>query len=340
MQEAGWRRRDLDRGKTLAILLVVFGHIVAREDPTGGGGWGSAWYEPARAAVYAFHIPFLFYLSGYAAQWSGATAARGAAYRDLLRRRTCRLLLPALVFGIAILVGKMAVMDELHVDHAPASLMSGLADLVWRTDRSPAQSVWYLIVLFVYAAAAPALLPALRRYGTVVLAASALFALAPVPSIIYADRIVAFVPFFLAGMIAADDDNAWCRWLDAWRLPLAVLFAAALGLDMIGGAAIPRNLAMLGVSLVALPALHAIVRRLPDMALRLLDPLAPYAFAIYLLNTIFIGLAKALMMQQLPWDAQWFPLFAAALMAAGVAGPVVSKMLLFRPVPALDRLIR
>jgi peptidoglycan/LPS O-acetylase OafA/YrhL len=339
MEHHGWRRRDLDRGKTLAILLVVFGHIVARQDPA-GGGWGIAWYEPARAAVYAFHIPFLFYLSGYAAQWSGATAARGAAYADLLQRRAKRLLLPALIFGLVILTGKMALMDEVHVDHAPLSFLGGLTDLIWRTDRSPAQSVWYLIVLFVYAAAAPALVPSLRRFGAVLLVASALLVLAPVQPILYADRIINFAPFFFAGMVAADDDNAWCRWLDTWRVPLAVLFACGLCLELRFGAAIPRNLAMLAVSLVGIPALHATVRRLPEATRRLLDALAPFAFAIYLLNTIFIGLAKALLMKELPWEAHWFPLFAGVLMAAGVAGPVVVKMLLFRPVRVLDRLTR
>jgi peptidoglycan/LPS O-acetylase OafA/YrhL len=339
METHGWRRRDLDRGKTLAILLVVFGHLVAREDPA-GGGWGAAWYEPARAAVYAFHIPFLFYLSGYVAQWSGATVVHGRAYRDMLARRANRLLLPALIFGLAILVGKMAMMDVLHVDHAPASFRGGLADLVWRTDRSPAQSVWYLIVLFVYVSVAPALLPPLRRYGPALLVALAPLALLPVPSLFYADRIVNYVPFFFAGMVAADDDNAWCRWLDTWRVPLAVFFAGALWLDLRYGALIPRNLAMLGVSIVALPALHSIVRQLPDAAIDLLDRLAPYAFAIYLLNTVFIGLAKALLMKQLPWQASWFPLFAVVLMAAGVGGPVLTRLVLFRPVPALDRLTR
>jgi hypothetical protein len=258
----------------------------------------------------------------------------------LLRRRATRLLLPALIFGIAILIGKMAAMDALHVDHAPASFMGGLADLVWRTDRSPAQSVWYLIVLFVYAAGAPALLRPLRRYGPALLVASATLALLPVPPILYADRIVTFIPFFFAGMVAADNDNAWCRWLDGWRLPLALLLACALCLDLRWGSVIPRNMAMLGVSLVALPALHAIVRQLPAVTLRLLDTLAPYAFAIYLLNTIFIGLAKALMMKQLPWNADCFPVFAVVLMVAGVAGPIAAKMLLFRPVPVLDRLTR
>jgi peptidoglycan/LPS O-acetylase OafA/YrhL len=337
MEEHSWRRRDLDRGKSLAILLVVFGHLVARADPA-GAGWGAAWYEPLRAAVYSFHIPFLFYLSGYAAHWSGASSARGAAYRALILRRANRLLLPALIFALAIVTGKLAVMDLLHVDHAPASFASGLADLVWRTGQSPAQSVWYLIVLFVYAAAAPLLRPLLPRHALALLVVSAPLVLLPLPAILYADRIGTFAPFFLAGLVAAEYDSLWCRWLDGWRVPLTLLFACALLLDLRYGPDLPRSLAMLGVSLVAVPALHAAVRRLPTEAVRLLDGITPYAFAIYLLNTVFIGLAKGLMMKQLPWDAAWFPLFAIVLFAAGVTGPIVTKLLLFRPVPVLDRL--
>lgn len=336
MAAQNWRRRDLDRGKTLAVLLVVVGHIVARTDPP-GGGWGAAWYEPLRASIYSFHIPFLFYLSGYAAQWSGAVRERGAAYGSLIRRRAHRLLLPALIFGIAILLGKDALMNVLHVDHAPTSLFGGLVDLVWRTDESPAQSVWYLIVLFIYAAAAPWLPPG-RRQRLVLLIISVPLVLLPVPPFLYVDRIITYAPFFLAGIVAADHDGVWCRYLDGARVPLGLLFIGLLVFDLRYGPTIPRNLAMLAVSLVALPALHARARHLPREAVGLLDRLAPYAFAIYLLNTIFIGLAKALMMKQIPWDSTWFPAFAAVLAAAGIIGPILAKMLLFRPVAALDRL--
>ena len=61
------RRQDIDRAKGLAILLVVFGHIVARSDPLNVN-----WYEPLRRAVYAFHMPFFLYLSGIVAVFSGA----------------------------------------------------------------------------------------------------------------------------------------------------------------------------------------------------------------------------------------------------------------------------
>ena len=49
------RRDDIDRAKGLAILLVVFGHLVARADPA-----DVAWYEPLRRAVYAIHMPFFY----------------------------------------------------------------------------------------------------------------------------------------------------------------------------------------------------------------------------------------------------------------------------------------
>src|SRR6516165_3886939 len=40
-------RPDIEQAKGLAILLVVFGHLVARQDPE-----GVHWYEPLRRAVY------------------------------------------------------------------------------------------------------------------------------------------------------------------------------------------------------------------------------------------------------------------------------------------------
>ena len=290
--------------------------------------------------VYSFHIPFLFYLSGYAAHWSGATAVEGTEYWSLFSRRANRLLLPAMVFGLVILAGKLTLMGVLTVDHAPANFMSGVVDLVWHTDQSPAQSVWYLIVLFVYAAGVPPLLWLLHGRALVLLLLSLPLLLIHFPPILYADRIGLYAPFFLAGVVAAGEDAAWCRWIDAGRRGLGILFLVVLLAELWFGAALPRVFGMVLASLVALPALHAAVRHLPPAMLRLLDSVTPFAFAIYLLNTVFIGLAKALLMKQLPWNSAWFPLFAAVLMTAGVMGPIMTKRLLFRPVPVLDRMTR
>jgi fucose 4-O-acetylase-like acetyltransferase len=76
------RRADIDRAKGLAILLVVFGHLVARADPA-----GVDWYEPLRRAVYAFHMPFFLYLSGLVAARSGMLLAPKAAWRRVAAGR-------------------------------------------------------------------------------------------------------------------------------------------------------------------------------------------------------------------------------------------------------------
>ncbi len=74
------RRADIDSAKGLAILLVVFGHLVARADPA-----GVTWYEPLRRAVYAFHMPFFLYLSGLVAVLSGMLTVPPPAWPGIVQ---------------------------------------------------------------------------------------------------------------------------------------------------------------------------------------------------------------------------------------------------------------
>ena len=67
--------------------------------------------------------------------------------------------------------------------------------------------------------------------------------------------------------------------------------------------------------------------------------LGGFSMAIYLFNTLAIGGAKAVLMKLgFGWTEAWFPLHAVAAMAAGVALPVLLKVLVLRRVPAVDRL--
>jgi len=109
------RRLDLERAKGIAILLVVLGHIVAREAPP-----GVEWYEPLRQAIYRFHMPFFLYLSGTVLVLSGAAATPPAAWPGLLRRRAQRLLLPFFLLGLLILAAKLAArMPNVEIHHYP-----------------------------------------------------------------------------------------------------------------------------------------------------------------------------------------------------------------------------
>jgi hypothetical protein len=289
------RRADLERGKIFAILLVVLGHLVARQEPV-----GLHWYEPLRALLYSFHIAFLFYLSGYATGLSGSDRRRGPAYRLMLKRRAARLLLPALIFGLVILVGKLVAARFIMVDNLPTSPWSGLVDLIWHTDRSPAQSVWYLVVLFIFVAAAPLLRHAIGDRGrlacSIGLLGLAIVSLLPVPRLLYLHGICGNAVFFATGIVAASKDASWTAWLDrhhrALGCGLLLTLVSMLLLDIAAPNELPVSLRRLATSLIAVPALHALMRGLPARAGTILDALAPYGFAIYLLNTICIGLAK------------------------------------------------
>jgi len=153
------RLTDLDRAKGIAILLVVFGHLVPQEDPT-----GVTWYDPLRIGIYLFHMPFFMYLSGYVTFWSGAASTAIARWPRLVLKRAQRLLLPFFGFGCFILAAKLVAVRIMHVDNVPGGLGAGLDSLLLHTAHSPAMSVWYIGVLFIYAIATPLLLrlPRLR----------------------------------------------------------------------------------------------------------------------------------------------------------------------------------
>lgn len=319
------RWAELDRAKGLAIILVVFGHLVAREDPA-----GVAWYGPLRMVIYLFHMPFFFYLSGYVAVLSGGLE-KGAR----LRQRATRLLLPFLGFGIAILLGKLLLAPVAAVDNVPVGFGAGLWALLWDTGRSPATSVWYLAALFVFSVALPALLRALGITGLLALGL-ALFVL-PVPPVAYLDRVCGYFIFFAAGVAAARAGVDYLTHIDRWRGPLLAVFAALLILawsgiaPVLGGA---QGAWLLGLGLLAMPALHALMRFWPAPALAWLGA---QVLPIYLLNTICIGLTKALLLPVLGWRANSFAVFAVALMAAGLFAPILIARILSWAAPAVQR---
>ncbi len=327
------RRADIDAAKALAILLVVFGHLVARADPL-----GVDWYEPLRRAVYAFHMPFFLYLSGLIAVESGLLRLGWADLPALARRRALRLLVPFFGLGVLITAGKCAAARFVHVDNAPASFGAGLLSLVWHTAQSPSLTIWYLVVLFVVSLMSVALLRGeARRLPVLLLVCLALNAV-PLPRYLYLDRIGQYAIFFALGAWAGVAGARWSAWMDRnWPVCLSV-FLPGLVLVMIIGPHLPPTAPLLPIGMLSMPALHGWLRSFGSTPPGWLLKLGRYVFMIYLFNTLFIGAAKALLLKFVSWDGAHFLPFAAALMCAGLAGPVWLKKTVFRHVPVLDRL--
>ena len=324
-------RYDIDRAKGLAILLVVFGHLMSRGYPP-----GNAWYDTAKDIVYSFHMPFFMYLSGTVfgfanKQWTGL-----AAYPHYLKDRAMRLLVPFAVFGLLIVVGKYLSHFFLYVDDPPDRLSTGIGRLVLDTHRSPALSIWYVYVLFLYSAAMPLLWRMGLRWGTAVVLGVGLFAL-PMTDILYLDRVTGYFVFFaIGGFVAAHRDR-----IEPWfrrALPLWVaLFAATLLSEW---TMLPAPVRLLLCGLAAIPALHGLVQSRLFVRDRLLLVLGDYAFTIYLLNTIAIGLAKAGYLKLAPFHGASATFALALFFAVGTLVPILVRRCVADRVPALAKLMR
>ncbi|HQT89202.1 MAG TPA: acyltransferase [Acidiphilium sp.] len=325
------RHTDLDRARGLAIALVVFGHIVARQPPT-----DAHWYEILRRVIYSFHMPFFFYLSGRVAMLSGQFATPLADLPALIKSRAHRLLLPALILGPTIILAKRLAAPFITVDNVPVSIPAGLINLIWHPNHSPAYDLWFLIVLFALSIAAPLLRRCTgNRLWLILLLASAAY-LIPLPSHLYAALIGRYALFYGVGLATGAAGAAWLAWID--RHALACLAAFALGGVLVATLNLPFAVTLLPMGLLSMPALNALVR-FPRLNSALwLENLGRFSMAIYLLNTICIGLAKAGLLALASWNGWHFFAFAPLLLAAGLLGPILIKRQALPAIPALDRL--
>ena len=327
------RRSDLDCAKGLGILLVVIGHLAARSSPE-----GNDWYVVLKHALYHFHMPFFMYLSGYVVFLTGAARIPPSKWPELATRRTYRLLLPFVLFGLFILLGKLIASRFIQVDNLPGSFAQGLQGLVWNTDFSPAESVWYLAVLFALSVLIPPILWVLQGRSALLLAFALILYVLPVPHVMYLDRIARFMSFFAMGGLASDAGKVWLELIDRYFPVALVALLAALSVFLTVFPAWNPDVPLFICGALSMPALHGLVRHRYLANSSLLLTFGAYSFVIYLLNTPFIGLVKGAMLKLLPWDGINFLLYAPVLTAAGLFLPILLRRYLLRRVPALDRI--
>lgn len=334
------RLTDIDRAKGLAIILVVFGHLV----PHGTLPAGQEWYDVLWFAIYRFHMPFFMYLSGFVFFLTNAQQALELGnYGTFLRNRAWRLLVPFFLFAFIIVAGKSFAASFMEVANRPESFADGVYHVFFDTEQSSARSIWYVFVLFVYCLITPLLWSICRgRMAVLLIAAFALYVL-PLTDDLYLDRVGRYFVFFIIGGIAARNRDSAMKFYATWFPLLLVAFASSFALARRDVAAdlaqfVSADLTLLVIGILSIPVLHRIVR-VPAMERdSILLFLGHYAFVIYLLNTIFIGLAKGVFVKVLPFQGGSFLLALVVLFAAGLGGPILLKRYVLRHWPAADRL--
>lgn len=213
-----------DQAKALGILLVVFGHVLRGLERAGLVAFDGVW-RTVDWAIYLFHMPLFFYLSGL---FFCATVRR-FGYLGMVRRNVLALLGPLVVWSY-LQVGMQ------YVFSGSSNLRVTLADVA-TAPMPPSQQFWFLGVLFA-AALVAGILPAARIGKTGValafvaaLAARMLLedwiqaAFGGGPYWFLAGQFVWHFPFLLLGMWA---DNAAMDRAPLHPLAFVAAFAAVM----------------------------------------------------------------------------------------------------------------
>lgn len=315
---------DIDRGKGLAIVLVVLGHVVAREAPL-----GAEWYVLLKSTLYGFHMAFFMYLSGFVFAVSYREVNTWAAYGAYVRKRFMRLMPAYFVFALMVWLVKVVAANFMHVDN-PATSLADFQKILLTPTTSVASFLWFIYVLFLICALVPLLLRVFRQDIRLALLAAVVLYFLPMPRLFNLDALVEFLPYFLLGCLAMQYrveyfrilDRFWAIWVSLFVLALVVLDPA-------------RDKWLLG--LVSIPALHALVRVSLIAKRNILVFLGTYSFSIYLMNTLCIGAAKGVVTKYVSWDGANFFWVAPVLFISGLMVPVLVKRLIFSRCQAVDR---
>lgn len=320
----------IDRTKGLAILLVVLGHLIAREPPPGPG---AGWYLLLKHGIYAFHMPLFMAVSGlvYGLSWRPAPAL-GGDMRDA-RRRALRLFPSYLLFGLLIFFGKLVFQTWVGGVDNRVDGARDLLTLVLRPSDSFCTFLWYVYALALLYFAFPLAFRAVRGHVAWLLPVTLAFFWLPTSTWFAWDRLQLFSVFFVTGVLAGRHHDATQRWLGRLWIPALIGFAAVMPWAARDVPAAQWTAAALSV--LALPGL---MRATVSWPLGLLETLGRYTLIIYLTNTIFIGLVKVAAVRLGVWQAPNFWLIALVMTVAATAGAIALKRWALPRVPALDRI--
>lgn len=321
----GTRLPDIERAKGLAILLVVFGHVVAREAPA-----DNEWYMTAKQALYSFHMAFFMFLSGLVFFLRAAPVASFHEYAASVRKRFMRLMPAYFLFAGLVFAGKWGAQTFLHVDN-PVQGFTELIEIVLFPMQSVSAFLWYIYVLFLFSIAGVALLTLTKGRVWPLMVVGVILLFVPPIQFLGLGQFTRYFLFFALGGGAVTAWSMYTHWVDRlWVLAFLLLAIVLVGAD--------SGQVWIIAALLSIPALHGLCRReFPGG--RILVFVGGMTFSIYLMNTIVIGVTKAILLKFISWDGLNFVfLFFPLLLSAGVLVPILVKKLVFPKVAWLDRI--
>lgn len=317
----------LDIAKGIAIITVVLGHIVSQ-----GTVPGADWYWTLKVTIYSFHMPLFMALSGMALGLSWRHRASWGEVGQLVIKRIKTLMVPYLVFGISIVAGKLIAQQFMFVDNAPESFLSGILSIVLYPMYSASVFLWYIQILAMYFLIIPWLLQAdAKRVPWILLAVGIVLNQFEWTTLLNIKGIVKYLPFFSAGILIG---QFWSqiiskilapRFTVIWVLPITIAILYSINVQWL-----PRWF----IAILSIPAVLNIALSIRGSTANALSFLGNHTLSIYLMNTIAIGIAKALMLPFIPWRDGYFWIYFFVLLAAGLLVPIIIKLWIVRVRPS------
>lgn len=319
------RRVDsLDIAKGIAIGLVVVGHVAARDDVP-----GADWYNTLRWVIYTFHMPLFMVLSGISLGLSWKVLPNDAAVLGYIRKRLKKLVIPYALLGLIIVGGKLLASRHLHVDNLPPDFLTGLLDLFLHPMTSAASFLWFIYVLSAYFLVFPWLLQRAPRIAPwAMLALGILLQQWAWPATFNIANIMMYLPFFSAGILMGQHWGGTAGIIQGRTWWWAVPFVGVLAYELMQGP-LPKWL----VGTLSVPFVLALAAQLQGRAKAVFLSIGLYTFSIYLFNTVCIGVAKAVLLQAVPWGGAHFAIHFVVLLIAGIWGPMLIKQVVQKASP-------
>ena len=312
---------DIDQAKGLAILLVVIGHITLSSSPQ-----NADWYETLRQAIYKFHMPLFMYLSGYTMYYTLPKLNSFNEYMLFVKKKALRLLPPLILFGLAIGIGKYTFSGLMVVDGVPQFSWYEFLKIIINPTQSFASSIWYIYVLFLFYLAIPLFITVFRDRLVYILGLGVLIHFWMPTPLFAINSFNEYLLYLSLGMLSVKYRNEIVTFYDKYCYPLLAIFLISFGLMLTGmGNYHSKTI----ISLLSIPAIHALIRKKVFINNTYLVEYAKYTFVIYLLNTIFIGLTKGIILKFVSWDGINFFFVAPILVLTGLYGPILLKKYIF-----------
>lgn len=318
----------VDAAKGIGIVLVVIGHAI--------GGLVDAgiqpspdWFRPVMLAIYFFHMPLFFFLSGLFFPDRLQAGPAGVARRSLTG-----IVWPYLLWG-----GLQVMAIHAAGRYVNAPIVDLGETLRGMAFSSPPSQFWFLYVLLVAQLLAMVLLPLAGAGGLLGVAVLA-WLLAPGPLPVVAALALKMLPFFALGCLVGGR-----KWLAALPAPTGRGTAAVVAVAALTGLATAAGLIAMagearfaalraggiadlawqpmaaGAALAGIAAVIAVARRCRGRSLGVLACLGRRSMAIYVLHILALASTRILLVKGLGVEE---PAIMPLLVAVGVGVPLLA----------------